>query len=193
MLSVFASPRIIKHAAHVFGRTPFLGSLLGLSVGHPRTSIFHGLTNHVRPVSDYSKVNAMDSNIVWERMSKEVSRWENVPPDPYSGMSLCNFCIHFSTPRSVGRSVHVARDLAGAFKRLDSILSRNKVRTQALQSERHEQKGAKRRRLSSERWRKRFAHEVRLAYSYFIFIDFPEPLQVRMKVQLVQKIRKRGA
>ncbi|KAF8350728.1 hypothetical protein F5887DRAFT_1069706 [Amanita rubescens] len=158
MLSIFASPRIIKHAAHVLGRTPFLGSLLDLSVGHPRTSILHGLTNHVRLISDYSKVNAMDSNIVWERMSKEVSRWENVPPDPYSG-----------------RSVSASRDLASAFRKLDSILSRNKVRAQALQSERHEQKGAKRRRLSSERWRKRFAHEV------------------RMKVQLVQKIRMRGA
>jgi hypothetical protein len=135
----------------------------------------------------------MDSNIVWERMSKEVSRWENVPPDPYAGMSLLTSVYFFLTARFVGRSVHVSRDLAGAFRRLDSILSRNKVRTQALQSERHEQKGAKRRRLSSERWRKRFAHEVRLAYSYFIFIDFPEPLQVRLKVQLVQKIRTRGA
>ncbi|KAM6500541.1 hypothetical protein JOM56_003555, partial [Amanita muscaria] len=75
-----------------------------------------------------------------------------------------------------GRSVRVLNGhLADAFKKLDIILSRNKVRMQVRKDERHEQKGAKRRRLSSERWRKRFAHEVRL------------------KVQLVQKIRRRGA
>ncbi|KAI0302008.1 hypothetical protein BC826DRAFT_986609 [Russula brevipes] len=49
----------------------------------------------------------------------------------------------------------------------------NKLQTQA--NCRHEKKGYKRRRLSSQRWRRRFAHEV------------------RKKVQLVNKIRARGA
>lgn len=88
-----ASPRIIKHAAHVLGRTPFLGSFLSRSVGHPRTSIPHGLTSHIRLMSN--NIDSNNSNILWERMSKEVSRWENVPANPYSGMSLCSFCIHF--------------------------------------------------------------------------------------------------
>ncbi|KAK2466939.1 hypothetical protein APHAL10511_001197 [Amanita phalloides] len=105
------------------------------------------------------KVSEVHPNIEWERMSKEACKLEHKPADPYSG-----------------RSVHVANgNLADAFKKLDYILARNKVRVEARKNERHEQKGAKRRRLSSERWRKRFAHEVRL------------------KVQLVQKIRRRGA
>lgn len=77
----------------------------------------------------------------------------------------------FSTAGHVGRRVFVGgngSNLPAAFKRLDAILSRNKVRTQAVQSERHEQKGAKRRRLSSERWRRRFAHEVRCDQSFSI-------------------------
>lgn len=81
-----------------------------------------------------------------------------------------------STASHVGRSVFVGangNNLSAAFKRLDTILSRNKVRAQAIQSERHEQKGAKRRRLSSERWRRRFAHEVRCDQSFPI--DSPEP------------------
>ncbi|KAF8694334.1 hypothetical protein AX14_002078 [Amanita brunnescens Koide BX004] len=106
---------------------------------------------------DYTRPINFDASAEWARMSK-ATRMEEVPPDPYSG-----------------RSVFVRGDLASAFRRLDHILSRNKVRAQAVQSERHEQKGAKRRRLSSERWRRRFAHEV------------------RQKVQLVQSIHRRGA
>ncbi|KIK59900.1 hypothetical protein GYMLUDRAFT_74349 [Collybiopsis luxurians FD-317 M1] len=75
-----------------------------------------------------------------------------------------------------GRSVDVIDgDIGGAFRRLDSILTRNMVRKQLKLTERHEKKGPKRRRLESERWRRLFAHEV------------------RKNVQLVTKIRKRGA
>lgn len=62
-------------------------------------------------------------------------------------------------------------------------------------AERHEKKGYKRRRLESERWRRRFAHEVcsdpflRARYDCegFVFV------QVRKKVQIVNEIRARGA
>ncbi|KAJ3883436.1 hypothetical protein F5051DRAFT_391466 [Lentinula edodes] len=75
-----------------------------------------------------------------------------------------------------GRSAHVVDgNLADAFRRLDMILARNKVRKQLKLAERHEKKGPKRRRLESERWRRLFAHEV------------------RKNVQLVTKIRRRGA
>ncbi|KAF5391386.1 hypothetical protein D9757_001913 [Collybiopsis confluens] len=75
-----------------------------------------------------------------------------------------------------GRSVDVVDgDVGKAFKRLDSILTRNMVRRELRLTERHEKKGPKRRRLESERWRRLFAHEV------------------RKSVQLVTKIRKRGA
>ncbi|KAJ3786624.1 hypothetical protein GGU10DRAFT_310658 [Lentinula aff. detonsa] len=76
----------------------------------------------------------------------------------------------------IGRSARVVDgDLADAFKRVDMILARNKVRKQLKLAERHEKKGPKRRRLESERWRRLFAHEV------------------RKNVQLVTKIRRRGA
>ncbi|KAG5353934.1 hypothetical protein E4T56_gene3025 [Termitomyces sp. T112] len=75
-----------------------------------------------------------------------------------------------------GRSVLVkGGNVADAYGRLQSILQRNRVQAQLRLTERHEKKGVKRRRLSSERWRKQFAHEV------------------RKKVQLVAKIRNRGA
>ncbi|KAK7467103.1 hypothetical protein VKT23_004163 [Stygiomarasmius scandens] len=75
-----------------------------------------------------------------------------------------------------GRTVSVTDgNVSLALKRLDSILNRNRVRKQLRLTERHEKKGVKRRRLESERWRRLFAHEV------------------RKNVQLVTKIRNRGA
>lgn len=50
--------------------------------------------------------------------------------------------------------------MAEAYQKLHNILQRNKVRPQLKLAERHEKKGEKRRRLSSERWRKQFAHEA---------------------------------
>ncbi|KAK7054920.1 hypothetical protein VNI00_003383 [Paramarasmius palmivorus] len=76
----------------------------------------------------------------------------------------------------VGRSVRVVDgNITDAFQRLDRILNRNAVRGTWRADERHERKGEKRRRLKSTRWRKVFAHHV------------------RKSVQLVTKIRTRGA
>jgi ribosomal protein S21 len=62
----------------------------------------------------------------------------------------------------VGRSVPVANgDVETAYKRLGRILSMNTVVRELRAGERHEKVGPKRRRLRSERWRRRFAHEVR--------------------------------
>lgn len=55
-------------------------------------------------------------------------------------------------------------NVADAYRRLDSILARNRVKYELRLAERHEKKGAKRRRLKSERWRIRFADEVRLFF-----------------------------
>ncbi|KAF8478700.1 hypothetical protein DFH94DRAFT_633120 [Russula ochroleuca] len=77
---------------------------------------------------------------------------------------------------SPGRSVEVKNgNVAEALGRLQYTLQRNRVQLELRLTARHEKKGYKRRRLSSERWRRRFAHEV------------------RKKVQLVNKIRARGA
>lgn len=51
-------------------------------------------------------------------------------------------------------------NIAEAYRKLDIRMARNKVRYELRLTERHEKKGAKRRRLSSERWRKQFANEV---------------------------------
>ncbi|VDB82930.1 unnamed protein product [Peniophora sp. CBMAI 1063] len=75
-----------------------------------------------------------------------------------------------------GRSVEVQKgDLASALRRLNTILFENRVHGERVRNLRHEKKGYKRRRLASERWRRRFAHEV------------------RTKVELVKTIRRRGA
>ncbi|KAI0721673.1 hypothetical protein C8T65DRAFT_630839 [Cerioporus squamosus] len=75
-----------------------------------------------------------------------------------------------------GRSVAVVKgDVQSALVKLKGILTINAVRSSHIRDERHEKKGEKRNRLKSQRWRRRFAHEV------------------RKKVQLVNEIRARGA
>lgn len=75
-----------------------------------------------------------------------------------------------------GRSVPVVKgDVEAAYKKLNRVLAQNQVVRELRANERHEKVGYKRRRLRSERWRRRFAHEV------------------RKKVQLVQAIRARGS
>jgi ribosomal protein S21 len=51
-------------------------------------------------------------------------------------------------------------DLGEAFRRLQTRLRRNRVVQEVSRQRRHEKKGVKRRRLSSERWRRMFANEV---------------------------------
>lgn len=98
---------------------------------------------------------------LWASMSADaMDELERHPPhDPYTGRSI----------QVVDGNIHES------FRRLNTILSRNKVVKQLRMTERHEKKGVKRRRLESERWRRLFAHEV------------------RKNVQLVTKIRNRGA
>lgn len=55
------------------------------------------------------------------------------------------------------QSIHLNQALA----RLRSIIRNNNVPREAKLQTRHEKKGYKRRRIESERWRRRFAHEVR--------------------------------
>jgi len=93
----------------------------------------------------------------WSMLSR--SRISTPPKGPYAG-----------------RSFEVKDgNVADALNKLQYTLRRNRVSSELRLGARHEKKGYKRRRLSSERWRRRFAHEV------------------RKKVQLVNKIRARGA
>ncbi|KZT32659.1 hypothetical protein SISSUDRAFT_972305, partial [Sistotremastrum suecicum HHB10207 ss-3] len=75
-----------------------------------------------------------------------------------------------------GRSIQIKDgELSSAWMYLQRILRDNNVRAEATAQQRHEKEGPKRRRLRSERWRRRFAEEV------------------RKKVRLVEAIRRRGA
>ena len=51
-------------------------------------------------------------------------------------------------------------DYARSYSKLAAVLGRNKVWQELRRTARHEQKGEKRRRLRSERWRRRFKHEA---------------------------------
>jgi len=95
----------------------------------------------------------------WYMLSRSKTAVSTLPKGPYAG-----------------RSFEVKNgNVAEALNKLQYTLWRNRVSSELRLTARHEKKGYKRRRLSSERWRKRFAHEV------------------RKKVQLVNKIRARGA
>lgn len=88
------------------------------------------------------------------------------PGNTYSGMS--NESLNACNPSSfyllcfTGRSIEVNNgDIGNAFRRLDTIMSKNNVWTELRKTARHERKGEKRRRLESERFRRRFKEEVR--------------------------------
>jgi ribosomal protein S21 len=70
-----------------------------------------------------------------------------------------------------GRSVEVKNgNVADALNKLQYTLQRNRVVPELRLAARHEKKGYKRRRLSSQRWRKRFAHEV---WASLLWSDVP--------------------
>jgi hypothetical protein len=80
-----------------------------------------------------------------------------------------------STIIVTGRSIAVKKDLtdtsvASACAILASRIWRNKVRQDYMANMRHEKKGVKRRRLESERWRRRFADHVRSASQQVLFL-----------------------
>ncbi|TFY72692.1 hypothetical protein EVG20_g290 [Dentipellis fragilis] len=103
--------------------------------------------------------HVMSAEARWEERSKTVVAGLLPPSNAYAG-----------------RSVEVRNGaVTEALRRLQTTLSRNRVQQELRATARHEKKGVKRRRLRSQRWRRRFAHEV------------------RKKVQLVNAIRARGA
>lgn len=99
----------------------------------------------------------------WRERSKKAleSAGRTPPAHTYTGIIFL-FCFHYPLTPSKGRTVHIKAegDLATAYRQLDAILQRNKVRATLRMTERHEKPGVKRRRLRSQRWRKRFADEV---------------------------------
>lgn len=102
----------------------------------------------------------------WESRSRRAleDALTDPPDDAYAGTSLYLVLFHgFLKYSAPGRSVRNTGNLAATFRTLQDILTRNKVQQTLRMTQRHEKKGAKRRRLQSERWRKQFANEVRSA------------------------------
>lgn len=97
----------------------------------------------------------------WANLSDKAVARLGPPPGKYAGTYLRASMPMLSKNHVAGRSVEVQRgDLAGALRRLNGILFENRVHAERVRNLRHEKKGYKRRRLASERWRRRFAHEV---------------------------------
>ncbi|GJE95119.1 ribosomal protein S21/MRP21 [Phanerochaete sordida] len=112
-----------------------------------------------RAVRDAVNTNARSPEEIWASREPTVNNL-NRPNGPFIGRSA-----YINPQTSLGQAYTKLRN---------TIRSNNLFREVKLQA-RHEKKGYKRRRLESERWRRRFAHEV------------------RMKIQIVKEIRARGA
>ncbi|RDX56882.1 hypothetical protein OH76DRAFT_1426796 [Lentinus brumalis] len=133
-----------------------------------------GITN----IEDARKTRKQTPETIWDTWEKQKVAQLPRPHTPYSGESCTTWCVRHRSLHLLptGRSVSVEKgDVHSALVKLKGILTINAVRYTHVRDERHEKKGEKRNRLKSQRWRRRFAHEV------------------RKKVQLVNEIRARGA
>jgi ribosomal protein S21 len=163
--------------------TPWLPSLLGPL---PCSHIFRAYSwsnqsqtanwNHLndvysRPVDVKSKEGPNSPDERWAMQSRSRMASLKPPKGPYAGTTVffplqTSRLSHISNP---GRSVEVKNgNVAEALNQLQFTLQRNRVATELRLTARHEKKGYKRRRLSSERWRRRFAHEV---WASFLWCD----------------------
>ncbi|KAF9053651.1 hypothetical protein BDZ89DRAFT_289182 [Hymenopellis radicata] len=142
------------------------------------------------PRTAYSTGNGFDTIIATEKgpevadtalptgaqVEKEPIAWQD---HKWSEMSRNAFASLVAKPvpdAVTGRYIKINNsNVMAAFAKLSGVLKANNVMYELRKTRRHEKKGVKRRRLASETWRRVFAHEV------------------RRNVQLVAKIRSRGA
>ncbi|GLB34979.1 putative ribosomal protein S21 [Lyophyllum shimeji] len=130
-----------------------------------------------QPVLPPRNPNVRDPSLTWDNLVGQtvvatVKRTPRTPEEIWQEKSTkAKWNLKDDPPANAysGRSVKVhGGNVAEAYARLHSILQRNKVRAQLRRAERHEKKGEKRRRLRSERWRRQFAHEVRLKSIHYL-------------------------
>jgi len=137
-----------------------------------------------RPFASTPLAN-LESPMVPREMKKD-QNWDDIavyteshaaklsPEQIWSAMSERHLAV---LPPSIyaGRSVPVKHgDISRAMNSLSTRLRANRVQKTWKYQMRHEKKGVKRRRLKSERWRRRFADEI------------------RRKIELVRSIQRRG-
>ena len=97
----------------------------------------------------------------WSMLSRSRTAISTLPKGPYAGKVATDIVFTIFSFTCPGRSIEVKNgNVAEALNRLQYTLGRNRVARELKLTARHEKKGYKRRRLSSERWRRRFAHEV---------------------------------
>lgn len=113
-----------------------------------------------------SEVAARNAEKIWaEREEKQVAYLPQ-PQTPYDGEKVYAGAHGLVdddwafTGRTVSTWSKRGVDFGFAYMKLSRILRENHVRRELRLQARHEKSGVKRRRLRSERWRKRFAHEV---------------------------------
>jgi len=112
----------------------------------------------------------------WANLLSDVSKTQGTPEELWLRKSK-TFANKSPTPDTMysGRRIKVLNgDVGVALSRLHTVMIRNEVFAGLRRDSRHERKGDMRRRLSSERWRRRFKNEV------------------REKVKLVEQMRRRG-
>jgi len=172
MLSAFAphlSPavlgqRILSHAAFI--SKVAINSQSRSLIGTPWVKEPHSEQLYKsRPDKRWNLVEEYaEKNVIPKRNPEEIwqERSNKLEPNP----PLNNYA---------GRSVLVRTDnISGALKSLSRRLKANNVYQTWKYQMRHEKKGVKRRRLKSQRWRRRFADEI------------------RKKIALVRSIQRRG-
>jgi ribosomal protein S21 len=107
----------------------------------------------------------------WAMQSRSKMANLKPPKGPYAGTTVFSPLSNLEAFSHInpGRSIEVKNgNVAEALNQLQYTLQRNRVATELRLTARHEKKGYKRRRLSSERWRRRFAHEV---WASFLWCD----------------------
>lgn len=131
--------------------------------GQPQTANWSHLNDiYSRVVDVKSKEGSNTPDERWAVQSRSRMASLKPPKGPYAGTTIfppSNLkAFSYINP---GRSVEVKNgNVAEALNTLQYTLQRNRVAMELRLTARHEKKGYKRRRLSSERWRRRFAHEV---------------------------------
>jgi len=142
-----------------------------------------GIPSHV-PQTDSIKWTGIVATAAKAVMQEQENKERDLPARRWAERSQMFFELAKqrnlmpNTPYS-GRTESVAAEkqtsLATAWTRINRTMRMNNVKYELRMQEHFEKPGEKRRRLRSERWRRRFAEEV------------------RRKIQLANAIRRRGA
>jgi small subunit ribosomal protein MRP21 len=124
-----------------------------MNKGSSADDILAAFNAHYSPLSPYSSARNTSGSSAEKfevaDLMKDISNEMSAPPPPRTPLRL--------TP-TTGRTMHVTQmnDLARSFQLLEASCRRNKIKQTFNYQRFHERPGLKRKRLKSERWRRRF-------------------------------------